>query len=133
MNSFEQLLICPTCGSFARLTTRGAAGLRSVPDAVVYVCLKYPACDSYVGCHPGSEKPLGSLADAELRRMRTKAHKAFDWFWKSGQVNRDEAYRLLAEHLNLDYDKAHIGMLDANQCRTVVKFFGGRPWKTPKR
>lgn len=133
MNAFQQLLLCPTCGSFAKLMTRAEAGLRCVPKAAVYVCSNYPSCDCYVGCHPGSEKPLGHLANFELRRMRMKAHKAFDWFWQSKQIARDEAYGLLAEHLKLKPEESHIGMLDAEQCQSVVEYFGKRPWKTPKR
>jgi len=133
MKTFGNILVCPACGSFARLTTRGEVGLNGIPEAAVYICRKYPTCDSYVGCHPGSEKPLGHLANAELRRMRVKAHNAFDWFWKSGQITRGQAYELLAEHLKLESDKAHIGMLDTDQCRSVIDYFSQRPWKRPKR
>lgn len=133
MNSFQQLLLCPACGSFAKLTTRGSAGLRGAPEAAVYVCADYPSCDTYVGCHPGTDKPLGTMAGALLRGLRKTAHRELDHFWKSGQISRSEAYRLLAEQLDLSPEEAHIGMLNEEQCRSVVEFFGERPWKRPKR
>ena len=129
MNRYS--LFCPDCDSPARLTTRGEEGMGGPSEAAVYVCQNYPSCDCYVGCHPGTDEPLGTLADKELRRLRSRAHKAFDWFWKSGQITRDEAYSLLAEHLGVSPEQAHIGMLDCEQCRSVVGYFRERPWKTP--
>ena len=95
--------------------------------------MDYPVCDSYVGCHRDTEKPLGTLAGAKLRSLRMKAHKAFDWFWKFGKVTRSEAYSLLAEHLELSKYEAHIGMLDECQVQSVIQYCNKRPWKTPSR
>jgi hypothetical protein len=55
--------ICPYCGARARLDD-GRALRRS---SQVWLCGNFPACDSYVGCHPGGlNQPLGSLANREL-------------------------------------------------------------------
>ena len=65
---------CDYCGHKAEL----------VDDTVIYghsyghkayLC-RY--CGAYVGCHGRSDKPMGRLADAGLRRKKMEAHAAFD-------------------------------------------------------
>lgn len=136
MSATYQALICPTCGKYARLSTR--AELRRGPkhqrDEFIYVCEDYPKCDTYVGCHKGTREPLGTMADRELRFRRVKAHKAFDWAWKSGRLTRSEAYELLADLLGLSKEDAHIGLMNLEQCQMVIKKFNSfRPWKMPHR
>ena len=77
-------------------------------------------CRARVGCHPGSTKPLGRLADSQLRYWKIQAHKAFDPLWKSGDKKRSQAYRWLAREMKIDRDDTHIGMFDVNQCKQVV-------------
>ena len=110
---------------------RGPKGLK---DEFVFVCEDFPACDTYVGCHPGTREPLGTMADRKLRLKRVKAHKAFDWAWESKRLTRTEAYELLADVLGVSRDDAHIGMLDLEDCQKVIDAFNSfRPWKVPKR
>lgn len=78
-------------------------------------------CDAYVGCHPGTEVPLGRLANAELRAAKQMAHLAFDRKWKDGGMKRNEAYRWLAETLGIHKRECHIGMFDVSTCRRVVE------------
>ena len=134
MEGLDKVLICPTCGAFARLTQRAEMD-KNPPEAWVFVCENYPRCDSYVGCHRGTQTPLGTLAGPELRLLRRRAHSALDWHWKrKGGVSRDEAYRMLAEVLEAPFGEAHIGSCNEEQCRLIVQVFNGlRPWKMPHR
>lgn len=77
-------------------------------------------CNAYVGCHKGTDTPLGRLADVELRAMKSKAHRAFDPIWKEGHSPRREAYAWLAEALNISADECHIGMFDIPRCEEVI-------------
>lgn len=85
-------------------------------------------CDAWVGCHPDG-KPLGRLANAELRRAKIAAHAAFDPLWKAKMVAanvpkryaRGLAYAWLAEQLNLPVQEAHIGSFDVILCQRVVE------------
>lgn len=77
-------------------------------------------CWAYVGCHPGTDRPLGSVADAELRRWRMRAHAAFDWTWRSGRMRRGEAYGWLAQELGLPRERCHIGGFEREECQAVV-------------
>jgi hypothetical protein len=110
---------CPYCGNEAKETT-GKEVYPHRPDLrnhVIFACLP---CDAWVGTHKNSGKPLGRMANAELRRAKQAAHAAFDPLWKSGQMSRKEAYAKLAEKMGLTPQETHIGMFDVEQCKTVV-------------
>lgn len=47
----------------------------------IYLCRN---CMAYVGVHKGTDKPLGRLANAELRNWKKAAHAVFDPLWKYG-------------------------------------------------
>ena len=125
--------LCPVCGTEPVLADRSVVGYGEKGSGKVWTCGKWPDCDTYVGCHPGSARPLGTLAGGELRSLRKRAHNAFDWSWKSGGMTRDGAYGFLQEKLGLSKDEAHIGMMDAKTCKETIRIFNARkPWKAPK-
>lgn len=78
-------------------------------------------CHAWVGCHPGTVKPLGRTANAELRRAKQQAHSAFDQIWKLALLPRSQAYARLAEAMGKPTTDMHIGMLDVDECRKVVE------------
>lgn len=90
------------------------------PDALYYVCARYPFCDSYVSAHRRSGLPMGTLADPALRRKRIQAHQAFDQLWKSGPLTKKQAYRWLQGALGLPETQAHIGCFSHYQCDRVI-------------
>lgn len=77
-------------------------------------------CGAWVGCHPGTERPLGTLAHKLLRQMRSKAHAMFDPLWKSEPHKRSQRYKWLADRLGIHPDNCHIGQFDMAQCRKVI-------------
>lgn len=115
---------CPYCKSDANLVM----GHEIYPhrldlaDLKMWACLP---CDARVGTHKNSpeHKPLGRLANAELRKAKMAAHAAFDPLWKSGRMSRKKAYSMLAERMSIPKDQAHIGMFDVDQCKAVVTIF----------
>lgn len=110
---------CDYCGQPAERVT-GAEIYPRRPDLAGKTLWRCEPCGAYVGCHPGTDKPLGRLADAELRRAKMAAHAAFDPLWRSGDMRRGQAYRWLAERLGIDSSECHIGMMDAATCRRVA-------------
>ena len=70
-----------------------------------------------------TDKPLGRLADAALRKWKMAAHASFDPLWKTGPFRgrRKAAYGWLAEQMGLPIEKTHIGMFDIPQCQEVIK------------
>ena len=118
---------CPYCENDAELVT----GQDVYPHRWDLASLKFwrcQPCGAYVGCHKRNRKyggkrdePLGRLADAELRKAKSRAHRAFDPRWKGGpQWARKEAYAWLAVRLKIDPEKCHIGEFDVAMCDRVV-------------
>jgi len=125
---------CPYCGAKAKRVNRSFVNGDMMDTESVFVCEHYPSCDAYVGCYPGTDKPLGTLADGELRSWRMRAHGSLDWTWQHGGMTRNEAYVILRDEMGLSEDEAHIGKMDIDGCKRVVDIFNAlRPWKVPKR
>ena len=126
-------LSCPYCKGKAVLTMNSGVIYNGKDFGPVYLCENYPTCDSYVGCHPGNTKPLGRLADSQLRYWKKEAHKYFDQIWKnkkinkiyniyiSGTSNREKSYIWLSKELGLKKEDTHIGMFDVDTCKKVVE------------
>jgi zinc-finger-containing domain len=121
-------VICHYCGNPAELVDSEAVYPSGADYGPLWLCRP---CGAYVGTHKNSKdhKPLGRLANAELRGMRKAAHRAFDPLWRS-KMERDKmtknaaraaAYRWLADQLELDKRACHIGDFDLDQCRKVVE------------
>ena len=112
---------CPYCGEEAVLKDSKVIYRRSY--GMAWICWNYPQCDAYVGCHKGTDKPLGRLANKELREAKKAAHAAFDPLWlkaKDRRGERHKAYAWLAESLGIERDDCHIGMFDVETCKRVV-------------
>ena len=87
----------------------------------IYLCNAYPNCDARVTTHPGSIKPLGTLADKELRRWRSLAHCKFDPLWQSGVFSsRQAAYKWLSKAMKLPLEKTHVAMFNLRQCQRAI-------------
>jgi hypothetical protein len=106
--------ICPYCGSIPLLVDS-----KEVYGKSYGFLWKCPKCGAYVGCYPHSKRPLGRLANAQLRAAKHEAHNAFDQIWKSKKMKRTEAYFWIGEKLGLPHQFTHIGMFDVEQCEMV--------------
>ena len=78
--------------------------------------------NAYVGVHTGTDRPKGSLANAELRGWRKAAHASFDPLWQDGPFKkRNAAYRWLSEQMKLPIEQTHIGMFTVEQCKAALE------------
>lgn len=113
-------ICCPHCGAVALI--RPAAEIYNDPSRTdeLYVCRNYPICNSYVGMHPGTRVPLGTLANGDLRNLRIKAHRKFDRIWQGGLMSRKAAYQWMASSLGIDERDAHIGKLGEFRCKELI-------------
>jgi len=118
---------CGECATPARLVT-GAVIYPRRPDLAGKAYWRCTACGAYVGCHPGTQQPLGTPCSPTTRAARLAAHAAFDPLWQA-KVQRDgvakkeargSGYRWLAGQLGLDRADCHIGLMDAATARRVV-------------
>ena len=80
------------------------------------------AVQAYVGVHSGTDRPKGSLANAELRDWRKATHARFDPLWRDGPFKkRNAAYRWLSEQMKLPIEQTHIGMFTVEQCKAALE------------
>ncbi len=110
------MVLCPYCHNEAKYVDSKVVYGRSY--GMIYLCSD---CDAYVGVHKGTDKPLGRLANRDLRKWKIAAHEAFDPLWKSGRMKRNQAYVWLAKQMRLNREDAHIGMFDIEMCKELVK------------
>ena len=75
---------------------------------------------SRVGCHKGTKRPLGSVANETLRLKRMETHHVFDSFWRRKGMTRTQAYRWLAKKLDLPVKRTHIGGFEMDQCQMTI-------------
>jgi hypothetical protein len=108
--------ICPYCGKKPKLVDSSIVYGKSY--GLIYYC---KPCDAYVGTHKDTEKPLGRLANKELRYFKKLAHSFFDSIWHQKIMNRHGAYKWLSEIMVLPPEHTHIGMFDVDQCKKVVE------------
>lgn len=123
---------CQYCGAPAKLITGAELYPRHTNPELQYrnfwEC--FP-CDAHVGCHKPLDKrgggkgdgtvPLGTLANAELRKARTAAHLSLDRMWKHGVMHRARMYQWLAQQMQMKPQDCHIGSMNIEQCRQVVQ------------
>ena len=116
------MMKCPYCGG--EMVLKNAEYIyhssKSKSWGNVWVCENFPKCDSYVGCHKGTQIPLGRPANARLRTLKKEAHKQFDPLWKSGLMSRKQAYKWLSDMLEIPLDECHIGMMDIKDCQRTI-------------
>ena len=108
-------VICNYCGKPAEYVDSTVVYGSSY--GMIYYC---KPCNAWVGVHKGSGTPLGTLANAELRAYRRKAHGLFDRIWRRRWMSRGKAYDWLSEQMGLAREETHIGMFSIEQCRTVI-------------
>lgn len=124
MPASRDQVICPYCQKPAGLVM-GRAVYPHRPDLASKFFWKCNPCDAYVGTHSNSPNhaPLGTLANAALRRLRTEAHYAFDQLWRAednGRMSRSAAYAWLQDTLGLTPAEAHIGRFNEEQCQRLI-------------
>ena len=79
--------------------------------------------------------PLGTPANAELRRARGMLHNRLDPLWKAApkkqrRTARRRAYRILRRALGTTAEATHVGMFDLETCRAAWRALDGM---TPAR
>jgi len=115
--------ICRYCGGAVRLVSASkvygpaAAARLGIERQSFYQCQN---CNARVGCHPGSTRPLGNLANEALRMKRMETHHVFDSFWKERGMSRTQAYKWMAKKMRLS-ELAHIGGFEIDRCQKLIK------------
>ena len=112
---------CPYCGSHTILRSADGIYRDNSRREMLYVCKNYPRCDAYVRVQPGTTIPLGTVANKELRELRSEAHRQFDKLHKRGYMSKHDAYQWLEGVLGVTAKEAHIGQLGVLSCNLVIR------------
>lgn len=111
---------CPYCNSEVKL----------MPNSVIYSGTSYGdwpyaylcrSCKAYVGVHPYTDIPLGTLADRDLREARKNSKAYFMELSRRRAISRTKMYAWLAEEMDLDADECHFGWFNTAQCTLAGK------------
>lgn len=80
-------------------------------------CYRCPQCQAYVGLHPQTDLPLGTMCDRATREARKRVKS---YFMAVARVdyhgNRSAAYAALADAMQMDLALCHFGLFDLNDC-----------------
>lgn len=78
--------------------------------------------DAYVGCHGETDRPLGTCAGPELRKMRRRCHDAFDPLWKCKVFpSRTQAYFWLGKLMGRTVHFSQMGITECNEELEFIK------------
>lgn len=83
-----------------------------------YLC---SSCRAYVGLHPSTDIPLGTLADGHLRAARNRSKAAFHAYMKKSGLTRTLAYQWLAGRMGITVDECHFGWFEVEACAIAEK------------
>lgn len=116
---------CNTCGG-GRVTLANNSeiyGREYGSWPYIYLCW---ICMSYVGLHPDTDLPLGTLADLETREARKK-RSVFGLLTKyKFKGDRKEAYQWLAQAMGIPQRQCHWAMFSKEQCEQAELLIKGK-------
>lgn len=112
----ERVLFCPECKVKSRMRLK-----LSPKFGYFYGCENWPDCGCVHSAHQDTGKPMGKPADELTRKMRKKAHYAFDKIWKRTDMKRESVYKWLALQLGIPKKKCHISLMDYDQCEGIIE------------
>lgn len=109
---------CRLCGSECKVVNNSAIYGKSFGDWPWAVLCT--GCGAYVGLHPFTAIPLGTLALGPLREARKAAKRLFNPLWRDGAMTRTQAYTWLAGQLKIPVSECHIGWFDEAECNAAI-------------
>lgn len=110
--------ICPFCSGSVHAVKNSAIYGKTYGDwPYAYLCT---ICRAYIGMHPSTDIPLGTLADKPLREARKDAKPVFNAIWQGRHMRRGDAYKWLAGEMGIPHGECHFGWFTAAQCRKAA-------------
>lgn len=122
LNPLPVPTICPNCGGAVERVSNSVIYKKEYgiwPFA--YRCM-VDKCDSYVGLHPKTDIPLGTLANKAVRSARKQAKAMLSPMWEVDGMDKDAVYKWLAGKMGIsNVNHCHIGWMGIEECARVVE------------
>lgn len=83
-----------------------------------------PDCSNFVGTNNRGEgrKPLGVIANKEMKKIRMQIHAMLDPIWQSNRAKRADLYKKISEKLGYEYHTAELkSFCEAKKVYEIVK------------
>lgn len=121
-NTKKHSMKCPYCGAPAICRPASIVYGSETIDrkSYLYLCSRWPACDAYVSAHKKDHRPMGTMANGDLRHKRILAHRALQKLQKERHMDKWAVYVWLQAKFNLDKRQAHIAMFSEQMCDQVI-------------
>ena len=101
---------CNLCGGYVQYISNHLIYGKKYGSGKCYHCTK---CGALVGTHKyNPRKAYGILADKQMRKLKVQCHDLFDKRWKGRKTSRHDAYKWLANELNIPIQDCHFGYFD---------------------
>ena len=109
---------CRYCAGHVELVNNSAIYGREYGEwPFAYRCTD---CKAYVGLHPSTDIPLGTLAAPQLRKDRNAAKDAFHRVKEKRGFSRSLAYQWLAGKMGIEVGVCHFGWFDQEDCAKAL-------------
>lgn len=110
---------CQHCGDEVKLVNHAEIYGREYGDwPYAYRCT---GCGAYIGVHPNTDIPLGTLANYEMREARKRGKKVFMALRGRFNNNRGAMYQWLAREMGIPESECHWGMFSVERCRQAQR------------
>lgn len=123
-DAFE--IICPYCNS--KVTLQSSKKVYNKDYGLMYICSRYPVCDTYASANKITGRPSGTPANGELRAARKNANNAFQEVLslrgkkcRSGKVKR-LFISMIASELKISEKQCVISFFDLDMCQHLIRF-----------
>lgn len=106
---------CPCCKGPVRLVSNSEIynGREYGEWPYMYYC---KLCDAYVGLHPATDIPLGTMATKVGREARKSSKTVFHKLMEVTGKSRADMYAWLADKMGMTRGECHFGWFDEQSC-----------------
>lgn len=123
------------CGSSASLRPNSLIYHgKTYGNGFAYICDQFPKCRGSVGVHPDG-RPLGTIPDAETKKVRIALHALIDPLWReatngrSKSRNRGSVYGWLRRLMGMTPEQCHVGNFTKADCLKAMALIAQNPYK----
>lgn len=110
---------CPCCGGSVKLCNNAEIYGVSIGNwPFAYACQK--CGEAYVGVHPDTAIPLGTMADKALRGLRAKAKQSFHDYLIKAKMDRRAGYAWLSSVLGIPMSNTHFGFFNTVEAKRAL-------------